>query len=76
MKLPFFQVDAFTSRVFGGNPAGVYNGNAYRCQGFSEAGAGSDLAALRTRATRRGDRYVGGSNEIQRNLLAKTWLGL
>jgi PhzF family phenazine biosynthesis protein len=23
MKLPFFQVDAFTSRVFGGNPAGV-----------------------------------------------------
>lgn len=23
MKLPFFQVDAFTNRVFGGNPAGV-----------------------------------------------------
>ena len=23
MKLPFFQVDAFTSRIFGGNPAGV-----------------------------------------------------
>ncbi len=23
MKLPFYQVDAFTSRIFGGNPAGV-----------------------------------------------------
>ncbi len=23
MSLPYFQVDAFTSRVFGGNPAGV-----------------------------------------------------
>lgn len=42
----------------------IARGELMFCQGFSEPGAGSDLASLATQATRRGDRFLVRGHKI------------
>ena len=37
---------------------GILNSDDWWCQGYSEPGAGSDLASLKTRATEKGDHFI------------------
>jgi alkylation response protein AidB-like acyl-CoA dehydrogenase len=55
-----FGTDAQKSRHL----PGIRDGSVFWCQGYSEPGAGSDLATVKTRAIREGDDYIVNGQKI------------
>ncbi|MGW5864573.1 acyl-CoA dehydrogenase family protein [Streptomyces sp. NPDC055239] len=54
----------------------IARGETLWCQGYSEPGAGSDLAGLRTVAVREGDSGGGGGGDVYRITGQKIWTSL
>ena len=52
----------------------ILNSDVWWCQGYSEPGAGSDLAGLKTKAVREGDHYIVNGQKTWTTLVSMSWI--